>query len=130
MNRIPRPKLHQKLSLATLLENAGVNGIGRRNADLLADHFPTISKLHTGGSKHWITAGLPQNAASSLEEYLSDEDNRKALQEAEQAMNHLLAAAPQKAGTPEKLPLEGQTAVSPARWRAWGATKPRRNSKR
>lgn len=107
----PSPKLHQKLSLATLLENAGINGIGRRNAELLAEHFPTISKLHSGGSKHWIPAGLPQNAASSLEEYLADEDHRKALHEAEQAMNHLLAATSQKAAASEKLPLEGQTAV-------------------
>jgi DNA ligase (NAD+) len=58
-----------------------------------------------------MPAGLPQNAASSLEEYLSDEDNRKALHEAEQAMNHLLAATSQKVGASEKLPLEGQTAV-------------------
>jgi DNA ligase (NAD+) len=107
----PSPKLHQKLSLATLLENAGINGIGRRNAELLAGHFPTISKLHGGGSKHWIPAGVPQNAASSLEEYLSDEDNRNALHEAELAMNHLLAATSQKVGAAEKLPLEGQTAV-------------------
>jgi DNA ligase (NAD+) len=107
----PSPKLHQKLSLATLLENAGIDGIGRRNADLLAKHFPTIAKLHAGGSKHWITAGLPQNAASSLHHYLADGDNREALHEAEQAMNHLLAGTSQKEASSEQLPLEGQTAV-------------------
>jgi DNA ligase (NAD+) len=107
----PSPKLHQKLSVATLLENAGINGIGRRNAELLAEHFPTIGKLHSGGSAHWITAGLPQNAASSLDEYLSNDDRRNALHEAEQAMTHLLAAVSQKTDASEKLPLDGQTAV-------------------
>ena len=106
----PSPRLHQKLSLAVLLEDAGINGVGRRNAELLAAHFSSISKLHAGGNAHWITAGLPQNAAASLDEYLADHAKRATLQEAEAAMNRLLAAIPQKsdAGT---LPLEGQTIV-------------------
>lgn len=106
----PSPHLHQKLGFATLLENAGINGIGRRNADLLATHFPSISKLHAGGSAHWITAGLPQNAAASLDEFLADQERRTTLQEAEAAMHLLLAATPQ-AGAVEALPLAGQTAV-------------------
>ena len=106
----PSSRLHQKLSLAVLLEDAGINGIGRRNAELLATHFPTIQKLHAGGSTHWITAGLPQNAAASLDEYLSDGTRRVTLQEAETAMIRLLAAAPQGV-VAAALPLEGQTAV-------------------
>jgi DNA ligase (NAD+) len=106
----PTPRLHQKLSLAVLLEDAGINGIGKRNAELLATHFPNISKLHAGGSAHWITAGLPQNATVSLEDYLADDARRIALQEAEAAMNRLLAAVPQHAAT-AALPLAGQTAV-------------------
>jgi DNA ligase (NAD+) len=106
----PSPRLHQKLSFATLLEDAGINGIGRRNAELLAAHFPSISKLHAAGSAHWITAGLPQNAALSLDECLADADQRASLQEAEAAMHRLLAAAPQS-GAAKALPLAGQTAV-------------------
>jgi DNA ligase (NAD+) len=106
----PSPSLHQKLGLATLLEDAGVSGIGRRNAELLATHFPSISALHAGGSAHWITAGLPQNATANLQVFLDDADRRTALQEAEAAMHRLLAAAP-KAGVAEALPLAGQTAV-------------------
>ena len=106
----PSSRLHQKLSLAVLLEDAGINGIGRRNAELLATHFPTIQKLRAGGSTHWITAGLPQNAAASLDEYLSDGTKRVTLQEAETAMIRLLAAAPQGV-VAAALPLEGQTAV-------------------
>jgi DNA ligase (NAD+) len=106
----PSPRLHQKLSLAVLLEDAGINGIGRRNAELLAAHFSSIGKLHAGGSAHWITAGLPQNAALSLDEFLADPARRATLVDAEAAMQRLLAAAP-KTGAAEALPLTGQTAV-------------------
>lgn len=106
----PSPRLHQQLSLAILLENAGINGIGRRNAELLATHFSSIGKLHSAGSAHWVTAGLPQHAALSLDEFFADPERRSALLEAEAAMHRLLAAAPQ-ADAVEALPLAGQTAV-------------------
>ncbi|GLQ46171.1 DNA ligase [Dyella lipolytica] len=106
----PSPRLHQKLSLSVLLEDAGINGIGRRNAELLATHFPTLGKLRTGGAAHWITAGVPQNAATSLDDYLTDPAKRETLHEAEQAMHRLLAATPQQDAVAE-LPLAGQTAV-------------------
>jgi len=106
----PSPRLQQKLSLAVLLEDAGVNGIGHRNAELLSTHFPTVAKLHSGGSSHWITAGLSQNAAANLDEYLSGHHRLAALQEAETAMHRLLAAIPKHAMV-ESLPLTGQTAV-------------------
>ncbi|HTV84034.1 MAG TPA: NAD-dependent DNA ligase LigA [Dyella sp.] len=108
---MPSPRLHQKLSFAVLLESAGINGVGRRNAQWLATHFPTSAKLRSAGSAHWITAGLPQNAAVNLEQYLSDEARFKALHNAEMAMHHLLAAAPQEDVGDDKLPLSGQTAV-------------------
>lgn len=106
----PSPRLHQKLSLALLLEDAGINGIGKRNAELLAAHFPSIEKLHAAGSAHWIIAGLPQNAALGLDEFLAYKERQAALQEAEDAMRRLLAAAPQTSAA-EALPLAGQTAV-------------------
>ena len=107
----PSPRLHQKLSFAVLLEDAGINGVGRRNAELLAAHFPTTGALRNGGSAHWITAGLSQNAAVNLEQYLADEAGFKTLHNAETAMNRLLAAAPQEDASGDKLPLSGQTAV-------------------
>ncbi|MFK2898803.1 NAD-dependent DNA ligase LigA [Dyella jejuensis] len=108
----PAPRLHQQLSLAVLLEHAGIHGIGRRNAELLATYFSSIDELYAGGSAHWMTAGLPQNAASSLAEFLANPDRRTALQEAEAAMHRLLAATPQAAAAnAQALPLAGQTAV-------------------
>ncbi|GGA03953.1 NAD-dependent DNA ligase LigA [Dyella caseinilytica] len=106
----PSPRLHQKLSQAVLLENAGINGIGQRNAELLATHFSSMGKLYSSGSTHWITAGLPQHAAVSLDEFFADTERRSALLEAEAAMHRLLAAAPQ-ADVVTALPLAGQTAV-------------------
>ena len=106
----PSPRLQQKLDLAVLLEDAGVNGIGHRNAALLASHFPSVAKLHGSGMAHWITAGLSQAAAANLHEYLSDPHRLAALQEAEAAMHRLLAAIPKHA-TVENLPLTGQTVV-------------------
>jgi DNA ligase (NAD+) len=106
----PSPRLQQKLSLAVLLEDAGVNGVGRRNAELLASHFSSITKLHSSGMSHWITAGLSQNAAASLDEFLADPNRLAALQAAEEAMHRLLAAIPRHAAV-EALPLSGQTVV-------------------
>jgi DNA ligase (NAD+) len=106
----PSPRLQQKLSLAVLLEDAGINGLGHRNAELLASHFPSVAKLHGGGVTHWITAGLSQNAAANLSEYLADSHRLAALQQAEAAMQRLLAAIPKHAQV-ETLPLTGQTAV-------------------
>jgi DNA ligase (NAD+) len=108
---VPSPRLHQKLSFAVLLEDAGINGVGRRNAELLAAHFPTAAKLRSGGSAHWITAGLSQNAAVNLEHYLADESGFKTLHDAEAAMHRLLAAAPQENALGDSLPLSGQTVV-------------------
>jgi DNA ligase (NAD+) len=106
----PSPRLQQRLGLAALLERAGVNGLGHRNAELLASHFPSVAKLHDGGMAHWITAGLSQNAAAHLDEFLSDRHHLADLQEAEAAMHRLLAAIPKHAKV-ETLPLTGQTAV-------------------
>jgi DNA ligase (NAD+) len=106
----PSPRLRQTLSLAVLLENAGINGIGRRNADLLAAHFPSVAALHGGGAPHWITAGLPQHAAAGLEAFLADRRQLAALQEAEAAMQRLLDAIPRHT-TVQELPLTGQTVV-------------------
>ncbi|WP_233842736.1 NAD-dependent DNA ligase LigA [Dyella sp. 2HG41-7] len=106
----PSPRLSQKLSLAALLQDAGINGIGLRNAELLTSHFPTIEKLHSSGATHWITAGLSSNAAANLDEYLTTRHHLDALREAEVAMHRLLEAIPKHAEV-EALPLTGQTAV-------------------
>ena len=106
----PSPQLRGMLDLAALLDMAGVNQLGPKRTALLAQHFPSLDKLLAGGAAHWITAGLPQAAASSLENFLQDSAALAHLREAERAMQRLLAAIP-AAVTQTAAPLTGQTIV-------------------
>ena len=105
----PSPRLRGKLGLAALLDHAKVSKLGPKSTQLLVQHFPTIERLLAAGSAHWITAGLPQAAASSLEAFLADEANLAPLREAAAAVQRLLAVVPQVAAS--TAPLEGQTVV-------------------
>jgi len=106
----PSPKLRGKLDLTALLDMAGIHQLGPKRTALLTQHFPTLDTLLAGGAAHWITAGLPQAAASSLENFLQDPAALAHLREAEQAMQRLLAAIP-AAVTQTAAPLAGQTIV-------------------
>ena len=106
----PSPQLRGKLNLTALLDMAGVHQLGPKRTALLTQHFPTLDSLLAGGAAHWITAGLPQAAASSLENFLQDPAALAHLREAEQAMQRLLAAIPE-AVTQTAAPLAGQTIV-------------------
>ena len=105
----PSPRLRERLGLAVLLDHAKVPKLGPKSTQLLVGHFPTLDRLLAAGSAHWITAGLPQAAAANLEAFLAEEANLAPLREAEAAIQRLLAAVPQTAGT--TAPLEGQTVV-------------------
>ena len=63
-----------------------------------------------GGPTHWVTAGLPQTAASGLENFLVDPAAVAELRAAEEAMQRLLAAIPATAKAVQA-PLAGQTIV-------------------
>ncbi|MBQ4853772.1 NAD-dependent DNA ligase LigA [Rhodanobacter sp. B2A1Ga4] len=106
----PSPQLRERLDLGVLLGMANINKLGPKSCTLLAQHFPTLDQLLAGGPTHWITAGVPQAAAISLENRLADPTALAGLREAEAAMQRLLAAIPHiaKAAT---APLEGQTFV-------------------
>ncbi|AGG89258.1 NAD-dependent DNA ligase LigA [Rhodanobacter denitrificans] len=106
----PSPQLRARLDFGVLLGMANINKLGPKSCALLAQHFSTLDQLLAGGSAHWITAGVPQTAATSLEHHLADPAALAALREAEAAMQRLLAAIPHtaKAAT---APLEGQTFV-------------------
>ncbi|WP_430390214.1 NAD-dependent DNA ligase LigA [Dyella sp. 20L07] len=106
----PSPKLRQRLDLSVLLDMAGINKLGPKSTKLLAERFPTLDKLLTGGASHWITAGVPSAASINLEAFLSNEANVRPLREADEAMRELLAAIPTASAT-AAAPLEGQTVV-------------------
>ncbi|WP_130618828.1 NAD-dependent DNA ligase LigA [Dyella amyloliquefaciens] len=106
----PSPKMRQRLNLAVLLDNAGINKLGPKSTHLLAERFPTLEKLMAAGSAHWVTAGLPSAASTNLAAFLAHEKQAQPLREADAAMHELLAAIP-AATKASSAPLEGQTAV-------------------
>jgi DNA ligase (NAD+) len=106
----PSPLLRERLNLGALLDQAGISKLGPKSTRLLAEHFPTLERLLGGGAAHWITAGLPQTAATSLEGFLADPAALAALRDSEAAMQRLLAAIPAAAAV-SRTPLDGQTFV-------------------
>ena len=106
----PSPLLRERLNLGVLLGMAHINKLGPKNCKLLAQHFPTLDLLLAGGSAHWITAGVPQAAATSLQSHLADPAALAELREAEAAMQRLLEAIPRTARA-TTAPLEGHTFV-------------------
>ncbi len=106
----PSPLLRERLNLGVLLDMAKVNKLGPKSCRLLAQHFPTLNQLRAGGSAHWITAGVPQAAATGLEILLADPVALAELRAAEAAMRCLLEAIPATAAVAQA-PLAEQTIV-------------------
>ena len=106
----PSPKLRERLDLGVLLDMLNVSKLGPKSSKLLAQHFPTLQKLQAGGAAHWITAGVPQVAATGLELLLDDSASRAELFDAEAAMQRLLDAIPHSAKV-VRAPLAEQTFV-------------------
>jgi DNA ligase (NAD+) len=94
----PSALLRERLNLGVLLDMAGVSKLGPKSCKLLAQHFPTLAQLQAGGAAHWITAGVPQAAATGLENFLADPVALAELRDAETAMRRLLHAIPASAG--------------------------------
>jgi DNA ligase (NAD+) len=106
----PSPLLRERLNLGALLDMAKVNKLGPKSCKLLAQHFPTLDELLAGGPPHWITAGVPQAAATGLEIFLADPVALAEMRTAEAAMQRLLEAIPATAKAVQA-PLAGQTIV-------------------
>jgi DNA ligase (NAD+) len=103
------PALRDKLGLAVLLDMANVAKLGPKSTTLLEKHFPTLDTLLAAGESHWLTAGLPQAAATGLAHAIADADTLAAWRRTEASMQALLAALP--ATTATTAPLDGQTFV-------------------
>lgn len=106
----PSPLLRERLNLGVLLDMAKINKLGPKSSKLLAQHFPTLERLQAGGAPHWITAGVPQAAATGLEHFLADPAALAGLRDAEAAMRRLLDAIPATAAVAQA-PLAEQTFV-------------------
>ena len=106
----PSPLLRERLDLGVLLGLTGVSKLGPKSCRVLAEHFPSVDKLLAGGAAHWITAGVPQAAATALDNHLADPSALATLRETETAMRRLLDAIPATAAV-ARAPLDGQTFV-------------------
>ncbi len=106
----PSPLLRERLNLGVLLDMAKINKLGPKSCRLLAQHFPTLDQLRKGGPAHWITAGVPQAAATGLESFLADPVALAELRGAEATMQRLLEAIPATAAA-TRAPLADQTIV-------------------
>ncbi|HEV2678872.1 MAG TPA: NAD-dependent DNA ligase LigA [Rhodanobacter sp.] len=106
----PSPLLRDRLNLGVLLDMAKISKLGPKSCKLLAQHFPTLDQLQAGGAAHWITAGVPQAAATGLEIFLADPVGLAEMREAEAAMQRLLDAIPATAAVAHA-PLAEQTIV-------------------
>jgi DNA ligase (NAD+) len=105
----PSPQLRNRLGLGVLLDMANVPKLGPKSTALLARHFPTLDALVSAGESHWLTAGVPQAAATGLKLAMADAHTLAQWQATDAAMRALLDALP--AAPAAVAPLDGQTFV-------------------
>ena len=105
----PSPKLRDGLTLAQLLADAGIPKLTPLRAKQLADAFPDAATLLDQERHDFVIAGLPDDAATSVAEWLSDEANARTLLAAAAMQAELLAALPEGGGAAG--PLDGVTVV-------------------
>jgi len=108
----PSSQLHNTLNLAQLLADMELPGISTRlRAEKVLAVLPTVEAIIAAREETLISAGLSKQAANELTQWLSAEKNVQCLRESEQAMQQLLARAPQPSLHTRQGPLHGQTIV-------------------
>ncbi|HEY4531148.1 MAG TPA: NAD-dependent DNA ligase LigA [Luteimonas sp.] len=105
----PSPKLREGLVLAQLLADFAIPKLTPLRAKQLAEAFPDASTLLDQARHNFVIAGLPDEAATAVADWLSDDANARALLAAAAMQAELLAALPEDAGTAG--PLDGVTVV-------------------
>ncbi|MGY0651157.1 NAD-dependent DNA ligase LigA [Luteimonas sp. A537] len=106
----PSPKLREGLVLATLLADLGVPKLTPLRAKQLADSFADAATLLDQERHNFVIAGLPDETAYAVAEWLSDAANARTLLAAAAMQAELLAALPES-GAASAGPLDGVTVV-------------------
>ncbi len=106
----PSPRLRERLSLAALMANAGIDKLGPGSAEKLTASFPALEQIESAEPEAWQQAGLSKTAAENLAVFLADSEASRDLRDAAAAMDSLLAAIPDDAEA-ETLPLAGKSVV-------------------
>lgn len=106
----PIAKLREGLDFAQLLVEAEIPGITRLRAEKLVAILPDAASVLDAEPVRFVAAGLPNEVAMGLADWLDSEGHGPMLLKAEDYRQKLLALAPEQAEQATG-PLEGQTAV-------------------
>ncbi|AWH53886.1 DNA ligase (NAD(+)) LigA [Stenotrophomonas sp. ESTM1D_MKCIP4_1] len=106
----PSAKLREGLDLAQLLVEAEIPGITRLRAEKLVAALPSAQAVLDAEHGQFVNAGLPDDTARGVAEWLDSGDHGKLLLAAEAEMRHILDTAPALAEVVAG-PLDGQTVV-------------------
>ncbi len=106
----PIAKLREGLDFAQLLVEAEIPGITRLRAEKLVAMLPDAASVLDAEPVRFVAAGLPNEVALGLADWLDSDGNGPMLLKAEDYRRKLLALAPEQAEQ-DAGPLEGQTAV-------------------
>ncbi|MFX1724762.1 NAD-dependent DNA ligase LigA [Stenotrophomonas sp. AS1] len=106
----PTAKLREGLDFAQLLVEAEIPGITRLRAEKLVAMLPDAASVLDAEPVRFVAAGLPNEVALGLADWLDSEGHGPMLLKAEEYRRKLLALAPEQADQVAG-PLDGQTAV-------------------
>lgn len=106
----PIAKLREGLDFAQLLVEAEIPGITRLRAEKLVAMLPDAASVLDAEPVRFVAAGLPNEVAMGLADWLDSEGHGPMLLKAEDYRQKLLALAPEQADQVAG-PLDGQTAV-------------------
>ncbi|MFN4161444.1 MAG: NAD-dependent DNA ligase LigA, partial [Stenotrophomonas sp.] len=106
----PSAKLRDGLDFAQLLVEAEIPGITRLRAEKLASMLPDAAAVLDAEPVRFVAAGLPNEVALGLADWLDGDGHGPMLLKAEQYRQQLLARAPEQAEQAAG-PLDGQTVV-------------------
>lgn len=106
----PSAKLREGLDLAQLLVEAEIPGITRLRAEKLVAVLPSAQAVLDAEHGQFVNAGLPDDTARGVADWLDSEGHGAMLLAAEVEMKHILTSAPALAEVVAG-PLDGQTVV-------------------
>ena len=107
---LPSARLHDGLDLAQLLVEAEIPGITRLRAEKLVAALPSAQQILDAEPERFVAAGLPEDTARALAQWLDSDNHGQLLLNGELQMRRLLELAPLPSAQPAG-PLDGQTVV-------------------
>lgn len=107
---LPSARLREGLDLPQLLVEAEIPGITRLRAEKLVAMLPSSQQILDAEPERFVAAGLPEDTARGLAQWLDSDNHGQLLLKGEEKMQQLLELAPVQAAQAAG-PLDGQTVV-------------------